>query len=174
MLARGFCGIEVAVTCGRVGSGLVPEVWGKLSWEKVWPFLDARDSVRLRTVSAQWNIPGKYGLYGELLFSLMQKKRALVPDSEAFYSVIGDGFRVPELKDGSEASNGDQADNVSTVALHVIGLHGPGDKISLCLQDWGDGQGGTKLSHGSGHAVPGNVRTGKETWLFRVLKEPVG
>ena len=60
-----------------------------------------------------------------------------MPDSEAFNSFIGDGFRVPELKGGSEASDGDQADNVvSKDALYVIGLHGYGDKISLCLQDW--------------------------------------
>ena len=36
----------------------------------------------------------------------------------------------------SEASDGDQADNVSKDALYVIELHGSGDKISLCLQDW--------------------------------------
>ena len=32
-----------------------------------------------------------------------------------------------------------------------------------------DGKGGIKLSHGPGHPVPGNVRSGKETWLVRVL-----
>ena len=83
-----------------------------------------------------------------------------MPDSEAFNSFIGGWLRVPELKGGSEASDGDQADNVSNEALYVIGL--------------GDGKGGTKLSHGPGHAVPRNVRTGKETWLVRVLNEPVG
>ena len=124
------------MTCGRVGSGLVPELWGKPLWEKVWPFLDACDSVRLRTASTQWNIAGKYGPHGGLLFFLIQKKPALVPDSEALNSFIGDGFRVPELRGGSEASDGDQADNLSNEALYVIGLHGSGDKISLSLQDW--------------------------------------
>ena len=47
----------------------------------------------------------------------------------------GMAFEVPELKGGSEASDGEQADNVSNEALYVIGLHGSGDKISLCLQD---------------------------------------
>ena len=75
-------------------------------------------------------------LHGELLFFLIQKKPVFVPDSEAFNSFIGDGFRVPQLNGGSEASDGDQADNVSNEALYVIGLHGSGDKISLCLQDW--------------------------------------
>ena len=121
------------MTCGRVGSSGVPELWGKPLWEKVWPFLDTWDSVRLRTASTQWNIPGKYGLHGDFL---IQKKPAFVPDSEAFNSFIGDGFRVPELKGGSGASDGDQADNVSNEALYVIGLHGSGDKISLFLQDW--------------------------------------
>ena len=121
------------MTCGRVGSGLVLKLWGKPLWEKVWTLLDAWDSVRLRTASTQWNIPGKYGPHGEHLFFLIQKKPAFVPDSEAFNSFIGDGFRVPELKGGSEASDGDQADNVSNQALDVIRLHGSGNKISLCL-----------------------------------------
>ena len=34
MLARGFCGIEVAMTCGRVGSGLILPLWE----EVLWPF----------------------------------------------------------------------------------------------------------------------------------------
>ena len=37
---------------------------------------------------------------------------------------------------GSEASEDDQADNVSNEALYVIWLHGSGDKISRDLQDW--------------------------------------
>ena len=74
--------------------------------------------------------------HGELLFLLMQKKPAFVPDSEAFNSFIGDGFLVPELKGGSETSEDDQADNVSNEALNVIGLHGSGEKISRYLQDW--------------------------------------
>ena len=42
-------------------------------------------------------------------------------------------------------------------ALHVIGLHGPGDKVSLSLlAGLGAGKGGIELSHGPGHAVPGN------------------
>ena len=76
------------------------------------PFLDAWDSVRLLTTSTQWNVPGRYGPYGELFFFLrekepmvlrelsrlgpsirphgelllflMHKKPTFVPDSEAF------------------------------------------------------------------------------------------
>ena len=73
---------------------------------------------------------------GRMASFSVQMKPAFVPDSEAFNFFIGDGFRVPELKGGTEASDGDKADNVSNEALNVIGLHGSGDKISLCLQDW--------------------------------------
>ena len=79
--------------------------------------------------------------HGELLLLLMQKKPASVPDSEAFNSYIGDGFLIPELKDGSEVSKDEQADsssenNVGDGALFVIGLHGSGDAIAHFLQDW--------------------------------------
>ena len=71
-------------------------------------------------------------------FNLIQKKPAIVPNREAFNSFIRDGFQVPELKGESESSDGCQAGNVNNEALHVIGLHGSGDKISLSLflQDW--------------------------------------
>ena len=97
--------------------------------------------VRLRTNSTQWNVPGKYGPYGELfffllekepmvlrelsrlgpsirphgelLFLLMRKKPTFVPGSEAFNSYIVEGSLVPELKDGSEASKDEQADSPS-------------------------------------------------------------
>ena len=62
------------------------------------------------------------------------------------------------MKGASEASDGDQGDNVGNEALCVIGLHGSGDKISLCLQDWEM----AKVALGPGHAVPGNARIGKE------------
>ena len=111
--------------------------------------------------------------HGELLFFLMQKKPAFVPESEAFNSFIGDGFLVPELKGGSEASEDDQADNVSNEALCVIGLHGSGDKISLPAR-LGGGKGSPELPFCMGHAVPRTFRSGKETWLVWLLKELVG
>ena len=48
--------------------------------------------------------------------------------NEAFNSFIGDGFQVPELKGGGEASEVEQADNVSNEALYVIGSRGSGEK----------------------------------------------
>ena len=116
------------MTSDRVVSDLMLPLWE----EVLWPFLDAWDSVRLRTTATQRNAPGRYGPYGELFFSFqgafsVQKEPAFVPDSETFNSFVGDGFLIPELKGGSEASDDDQADNVSNEALHVIGLHGSGD-----------------------------------------------
>ena len=67
-------------------------------WEGVWPYLDAIDTVCLRTVSMEWNVPEKYEPHGVLFTFLIRKKPAIVPNSEAFNSFIGDGFRVPELK----------------------------------------------------------------------------
>ena len=51
-------------------------------------------------------------------------------------------------EDESVSSNCSREGNVCNDALHVIGLFGPGDKMSLFLED--------RLPHGSGHAVPGN------------------
>ena len=71
------------------------------------------DTVCLRTVSMEWNRPEKYGPHGVLLFFLIQKKPAIVPNREAFNSFIGDGFQLPELKGESEASKDEQADSLS-------------------------------------------------------------
>ena len=47
---------------------MVPELWGKHLWEKVRPYLDMWDSVRLRKASTHWNAAGKYGPHDELFF----------------------------------------------------------------------------------------------------------
>ena len=65
-------------------------------------------------VSIEWNMPEKYGPHSVLLFFLIQKP-AIVPNSEAVNSFIGDGFLG---------------------ALFVIGLRGSGDAIAHFLQDW--------------------------------------
>ena len=39
-------------------------------------------------------------------------------------------------EDEDASSSGSREGNVCNDALHVIGLYGPGDKISLFLQDW--------------------------------------
>ena len=95
----------------------------------------------------------------ELLFLLVRKKPAFMPDSEAFNSFIGDGHLIPELKGGSEASEDEQADNVSNEALCVIGLHGSGDKISRYLQDLRGGKCSLELPYSVGYTVPRVIRS---------------
>ena len=58
------------MACDRVVSDLMLPLWE----EVLWPFLDAWDSVRPRTTSTQWNVPGRYGLHGELFFFLLEKE----------------------------------------------------------------------------------------------------
>ena len=62
-------------------------------WEGIWPNLDAMDTVCLHTVSMEWNVPETSGPHGVLLFFLIQKKLATVPNSEVFNSLIGDGLK---------------------------------------------------------------------------------
>ena len=50
------------------------KMWERPFGDGVWPYLDPWDSVCLRTASAHWNVPGKYGPRGELFFFLIQKE----------------------------------------------------------------------------------------------------
>ena len=58
------------MACDREVSDLMLPLWE----EVLWPSQDAWDSVRLRTTSKQWNVPGRYGPYGELFFFLLEKE----------------------------------------------------------------------------------------------------
>ena len=58
----------------RAGCGAKP------LWDKVWPHLDPWESVRLRTASTHWNVPGKYGPHGELFCFLIQKEQVVAPN----------------------------------------------------------------------------------------------
>ena len=53
-------------------------------------------------------------------------------------------------EDEGVSSSGSREGNVCNETLHVIGLYGLGDKISLFLKDCLE-------PHGPGHAVPGNA-----------------
>ena len=73
------------MTCGRMGSGLLPDLWGKPLWEEVfWPFLDAWDSVRPRTASTQWNVPERYGPHDELFLFLLKKEPRVLSELVLF------------------------------------------------------------------------------------------
>ena len=50
-------------------------------WEEFFlPSLDPWDSVRLRTISKQWNVPGRYGPHGELFFFLLKKESGVLSE----------------------------------------------------------------------------------------------
>ena len=55
--------------------------------ERVWPYLDPWDSVRLRTASTRWNVPRKYRPHGELSFFLLKKEPMVLSEFIEF----GDG-----------------------------------------------------------------------------------
>ena len=59
-------------------------------------------------------------------------------------------------EDESVSSRVSREDNACNEALHVIGLYGPGDKVSF-HEELGACEGGVELLHGPGHAVPGNA-----------------
>ena len=54
---------------------MVPKMWGKPEWERVWLYLDPWDSVRLRTASTHWNVTKQYGPHGELFFFLIERSK---------------------------------------------------------------------------------------------------
>ena len=58
---------ELQWACSCVAQALRP------FWDFVWPCMDTWDSVRLRTASTHWNVPG-YGPHGELFFFLIKKE----------------------------------------------------------------------------------------------------
>ena len=64
---------STAMACSWVGSGILPKMWERLFLEGS-PIWTRGDSVRLRTASSHWNVPGKYGPHGELCFFLTQKE----------------------------------------------------------------------------------------------------
>ena len=140
--------LGTACICAQPPRNNVPERYGP--YGELLFFLFEKESVVLRELIrfGPSTVP-----HSELLFSLIQKKPALVPDSEAFNSFIGDGFLVPALKGASEASDDVQADNVSNEALH-----GSGDEISL-LARLGGGNSSPELPFCIGHAVPRITRS---------------
>ena len=104
-------------------------------------------------------MPEKYGPHGVLLFFLIQKKPAIVPNSEAFSSFIGVGFQVPERSGESEASKDEQADSssensVGNGALFVIELHWIWRRNCPLPARLGGGKGGPELPFSIRNAMP--------------------
>ena len=136
------------MACDRVVSDLMLPLWE----EVLWPLLDAWDSVRLRTASTQWNVPGRYGPYGELFFFLLKKEPMVFGElvrcgpsipvgAVKACALVGLHMMIEEKSGRSEngssvSSSSSDENNVGNGALFVIGLHGSGDAIALFLQDW--------------------------------------
>ena len=51
-------------------------------------YLDPWDSVRVRTVSTHWNVPGKYGPHGGLFFFLLKKEPMVLSELMEFEPCI--------------------------------------------------------------------------------------
>ena len=79
------------------GVGFLQSLWGKQILKGIWPYLDPMDSVCSRTASVEWNVPGKYGPYGELLFLLIQKEPASMPGTETFSPFLNADIRTPSF-----------------------------------------------------------------------------
>ena len=73
-------------------------------WEGVLLYLDAMDTVCLRTVSMEWNMPGKCGPHGVLLFFLIQKKPAIVPATILSTSSV-QGWEESLVSEATESSS---------------------------------------------------------------------
>ena len=59
---------------------MVPELWSKPLCERVWPYLDPWDSVRLRATSKHQNVPGRYGPHGALFVFLIKASNEVLPN----------------------------------------------------------------------------------------------
>ena len=108
--------------------------------------------MRLRRASTQWNVPGRYGPYGELFFFLLKKEPTVFSELVRFgpsisaekvkaCALIGLHMMAKENSwrsdSGSPVSSSSSSENnVGNDASFVIGLHGSGDTIALFLQDW--------------------------------------
>ena len=77
------------------GAGFFQSLWEKPIWEGVWPYWDPINKMYLRTASMEWNVPGKYGPHGELVFFLIQKEPATEPVGETFSPFFSAGIRTP-------------------------------------------------------------------------------
>ena len=118
-----LCGSKAAMTRDRVVSDLVLPLWE----EVLWPFLDAWDTVRLRTASSQWNVQGRYGPYGELFFFLLKKEPMVLRELVRFgpsIPVVSMTAYSERLENGSSVSSSSSGENnVGNDTLFVIGVH---------------------------------------------------
>ena len=112
--------------------GFLRSMWEKPIWEGVWPYLDPMETACLRAASMEWNVPGKYGMHGELFFFLIQKEPAIAPNSETFGPFISPGIRTLLF-------SADVLKKCELIALHVIaeeGREGDGFQVPELGEEW--------------------------------------
>ena len=99
----------------------------------------------LRAASVEWNVPGKYGPPLLLLPSFPFFSAALDSGREKRRREWKVGCPKSPMResegeawseDKSVSSSDSRGDAVWNDAMHVIGLYGPGDKVSFFLKDW--------------------------------------
>ena len=142
------------MTGDQVVSGLILPLWE----EVFWPFLDAWDSVRLRTASYAVS-------HSELFFFLLKKEPMVLRELVRLGRVkacalIGLHMMAEEMSwrsdSGSSVSSSSSGENnVGNDALLVIGPQGSGDTIALFLQDCEVAK--EALSCHTALGVPGNA-----------------
>ena len=71
-----------------VGAKILQKMWEGRYCEGVWLYLDPWDVVRLRTPSCFWNVPRKYGPYGELFFFLIKKEPFTLTEAVQFQPFV--------------------------------------------------------------------------------------
>ena len=124
--------------------------------------------MRLRTTSKQWNVPGRYGPYGELFSFLLKKEpmvvRERIPvEAAKACALVGSHMMAEEDSwrmdsNSSFSSSSSNENNVGDGALFVIGLHGSCRRNRPLPSRLGCGESGLVLSHSPGHV--GHVVSG--------------
>ena len=146
--------------------------------------------MRLRTTATQWNVPGRYGPYGELFFFLLKKEPMVLRELVRFgpsipieavkaCALVGlhmmaeeDSWRTDSGSSFSSSSSSEN--NVGDGALFVIRLHGSVDAIALFLQDWEVAMVALSCHTALDKLCQKFFEVEKETWLVWFLNEPVG
>ena len=114
--------------------------------------------MRLRATSSQWNVPGRYGPYGELFFFLLKKEQtvlrklvrlgpSILVEAVKACALVGlyimaeeDSWQMDS--DSSFSWSSSSENNVGNGAWFFIWLHGSGDAIAHFLQHWEVAHGG--------------------------------
>ena len=109
------------MACSCVGTKILQKMWEGPCGEGIWPCLDPWDSVRLRTASTYWNVPGKYRPHDELFFFLTQKP------------VVASNEVLPNPYVSAETLKA-----CALIGLHLVGAEGEEGSSGSRCPDLGD------------------------------------